>query len=122
MTDGEFALFLRRVVRLAEWLLLCVVRIGWSVISFLFWGLIILSLPFARLFILLPLTFAMMGGAGAAIFFAWHGEWADVTSAVVVATIAALLFGGYSHCAEKIDPSFGKMPPSPRWRDDEWYP
>lgn len=111
----------RRSAALAGRLLLGVLRLCWGVVGFLFWGVIILSLPFARLFILFPLSLMMMGGAGIAIFFAWQGSWADAGSAALVSFVAALLFGGYSYCAEKMDPSVGMMPPPVRWRTDWWY-
>ncbi|EAB1567113.1 hypothetical protein D8W47_24985 [Salmonella enterica] len=112
---------IRRPAALAGRFLFGVVRICWGVICFLFWGLIILTIPFARLLILLPLSFTIIGSAGAAVFFAWQGAWADAGSAALISFVAALLFGGYSYCAEKMDPTVGMMPPFAFWRSDWRY-
>lgn len=111
----------RRLATLARGLLLGALWIGWGVVRFLFWGFIILTIPFARLFILFPLSMGIIGGAGVAIFFAWNGAWADAGSAALVSFVSAVLFGGYSYCAEKMDPTVGMMPPPVRWRTDWRY-
>ena len=55
------------------------------------------------------------------VFFAWQGAWADAGSAALISFVAALLFGGYSYCAEKMDPTVGMMPPFAFWRSDWRY-
>lgn len=120
MTYGGSSSPARRSASLAGRLLLLVLRMCWGVVSFLFWGLIILSIPFARLFILFPLSLTMIGGACAANFFAWHGHWGDAASAGAVCIVSVLLFGGYSYCAERMDPSVGMKPPPVRYRYERW--
>jgi hypothetical protein len=120
MTDRGSSSPARRPASLAGRLLLFILCICWGVVSFLFWGFIILTIPFARLFILFPLSLTMIGGAVAAIFFAWHHAWGDAGSAALVSLISVALFGGYSYCAEKMDPSVGRMPPPVRYRYDRW--
>lgn len=97
------------------------VRVIGAVLALPLWVaqfLLILLLPFGRVFVAFPLALATIGGLGAAVYFGFHHAWGDAARAVVVGVVSSVALVGFTHVAEKIDPDFSRSPLAPPWW---WY-
>jgi hypothetical protein len=80
--------------------------------------LLVLLLPFGRVFVAFPLALATIGGLGAGVYLGFHHAWGDAARAVVVGVVASAALTGFTHVAEKVDPDFSRPRPAPPWW---WY-